>query len=106
MACVLLFINLFINSFSHYYIVVMNVTGTSPMSPGAISDDKLKPYSGPKLLYVAAVLTSDDYNASQSYTLGSFTSATEFKNITFLNTPLTIGVYRCFVRAFTVGPVS
>ena len=83
----------------------MNVTEDSSVSPGAISDGELEPYRGPKFLYVAAVLTSDDYNAS-SYTLGSFTSVTEFKNLTFLNTPLTIGVYRCFVRAFTVGPVS
>ena len=95
----------YIYPFSSYYIVLMNVTENSSVSPDTVSDDQLKPYSGPEFVYVAAVLTSDEYDPSQPYTLGSFTS-TFFEGITYINTPLTVGRYHCFVRAFTIGPVS
>ena len=85
---------------------MMNVTESSPTPPDTVNDDQMKPYSGPKsFVYVAAVLTSDEYDPSQPYTVGSFTSSF-FEGVTYLNTPLTIGQYHCFVRAFTVGPVS
>ena len=90
---------------SHYYIVVMNITENSPVPPDTVSNDQLKPYSGPEFVYVAAVLTSDEYDPSQPYALGSFTS-TLFEGLTYINTPLTVGRYHCFVRAFTIGPVS
>ena len=97
--------NLFIYSFSHYYIVLMNVTENPPVSLDTIANDELKPHSASRFIYIAAVLTSDEYDPSQSYTLGSFTS-TFFEGITYINTPLTVGLYRCFVCAFTIGPVS
>ena len=87
---------------SPYYI---NVTKNLPVSPDALSNDELKPYSGPGFVYTAAVLTSDEYDPSQPYTLGSFTS-TFFEDITYINTPLTVELYHCFVCAFTTGPVS
>ena len=90
---------------SHYYIVVMNITENSPVPPDTVSNYQLKPYSGPEFVYVAAVLTSDEYDPSQPYALGSFTS-TLFEGLTYINTPLTVGRYHCFVRAFTIGPVS
>ena len=83
----------------------MNVTETSPAPLNTISDNQLKPYSGPEFVYVAAVLTSDEYKLFQSYTLGSST-ATLFEGLIYINIPLTVGKYHCFVRAFTVGPVS
>ena len=84
----------------------MNVTEHSPVLPDTVSDNQLKPYSGSELfVYVAAVLTSDEYDPSQPYTLGSLTS-TFFEDLTYINTPLTVGQYHCFVRAYTVGPVS
>ena len=43
-------------------IVVMNVTEHSPVSLDNVSDDHLKPYSAPKFVYVAAVLTSNEYD--------------------------------------------
>ena len=97
---------LFIYPFSRYYIVMINVTESSPVQPDTVGDDQLKPYSGPEsLVYVAAVLTSDEYDPSQPYTLGSFTS-TFFEGVTYNNTPPTVGQYHCFVRAFTIQPVS
>ena len=84
----------------------MNVTEHSPVPPNTVSDDQLKPYNAPELfVYVAAVLTSDEYDPSQPYTLGSFTSSF-FEGLTYINTPLTVGRYHCFVRAYTVGAVS
>ena len=85
----------------------MNVTKSSPVPPATLSNDQLIPYSGPdhEFVYVTAVLTSDEYDPSQPYTLGSFTS-TFFEGVTYINTPLTVGRYQCFVRAFTIGPVS
>ena len=98
--------HVYVLSFSHYYIVVMNVTEHSPVPLDTVSDDQLKPYSGPELfVYVAAVLTFDEYDPSQPYTLGSFTSSF-LEGLTYINTPLTVGRYHCFVRAYTVGPVS
>ena len=85
----------------------MNVTEDSPVPPDTVTDNQLKPYSALEFVYVAAVLTSDEYNPSQPYALGSFLSiATFFEGITYNNTPLTVGRYHCFVRAFTIGPVS
>ena len=83
----------------------MNVTESSPVPPDTVSDDQLKPYSAPEFVYVVAVLTSDEYDPSQPYTLGSFTS-TFFEGVTYINTPLTVGRYHCFVRAFITGSVS
>lgn len=83
----------------------MNVTENSSVLPDNLHNDQLKPYSRPEFVYVAAVLTSDEYDPSQPYTLGSFTS-TFFEGLTYINTPLTVGQYHCFVRAFTIGPVS
>ena len=93
------------NSCSHYHIVVMNVTEDSPASPDTVSNDQMKPYSAHEFVYVAAVLTYNEYDPSQPYALGSFTS-TFFEGITYINTPLTVGRYHCFVRASTIGPVS
>ena len=83
----------------------MNVTEHSPVQLDTVSNDQLKPYSGPEFVYVAAVLTSDGYDPSQPYALGSFTS-TFFEGLTYINTPLTVGRYHCFIRAFTIGSVS
>ena len=84
----------------------MNVTESSPVPPDTVSDDQLKPYSGSELfVYVAAVLTSDEYDPTQPYALGSLTSSF-FESLTYINTPLTVGRYHCFVRAFTIAPVS
>ena len=84
----------------------MNVTENSPVQPDIVSNTHhLEPYSGPEFVYVAAVLTSDEYDPSQPYALGSCTS-TFFEGLTYINTPLTVGRYHCFVHAFTIGPVS
>ena len=83
----------------------MNVTEDSPIPPHTVSDDQLKPYIAPEFVYVAAVLTSDEYDPSQRYSLGSFTS-TFFEGITYINAPLPVGKYHCFVCASTIGPVS
>ena len=103
---IFLYPNFYTYPFSHYYIVVMNVTENSPIPLDTINDDQLKPYSGPEFVYIAAVLTSDEYDPSQPYTLGSFTYATFFEGLTYINVPLTVGRYHCFVCAFTIGPVS
>ena len=83
----------------------MNVTETSSIPPETLNDDQLKPHKGPQFVHVAAVLTSNEYDPSEPYTLGSFIS-TFFEGTTYINIPLTVGKYHCFVRAFTIGPVS
>ena len=83
----------------------MNVTETSSVPPETLNDDQLKPHRGPAFVHVAAVLTSSKYDPSEPYTLGSYIS-TFFEGTTYINTPLTVGKYHCFVRAFTIGPVS
>ena len=97
---------MYLSIYSHYYVVMMNVTERSTVPPDTVSDDQLKPYSGfESFVYAAAVLTSDEYDPSQPYTLGSFTS-TFFEGVTYVDTPLTVGQYHCFVRAFPIQPVS
>ena len=70
-----------------------------------LNDDRLGPYSSSARYYVAAVLLGREYNHNEPFVLGNG-SMTEFESVSYLNAPITIGEYRYFVRAFTIGPVS
>ena len=84
--------------------MVINATETPNQSPDSIGDDDLRPYNGPGPHYVAAVILADDYDPSSPYQLSSNTTTT-FDGITYKDVPLTVGKYRYFVRAYTIGPV-
>ena len=89
---------------SHYFIVVINVSETSNLSPDSISDDELGPHNGPGPHYVAAVLLPDQYDPDNPYQLSS-NRTTTFEGISYRDVPLTVGMYHYFVRAYTIGPV-
>ena len=69
------------------------------------NDDQLGPHSSSALYYVAAVLLESEYNHNEPFVLGN-ESMTEFESVPYVNAPITLGEYRYFVRAFTIGPVS
>ena len=75
------------------------------MSSANIPNDQLVPHSSSTQYYVAAVLLQSEYNYNESFVLGN-ESITEFEGISYVNAPITIGDYRYFVRAYTIGPVS
>ena len=75
------------------------------MSSANIPNNQLVPHSSSTQYYVAAVLLGSEYNHNEPFVLGN-ESITEFENVAYVNAPITLGEYRYFVRAFTVGPVS
>ena len=87
---------------SHYFIVVINASESNNLSPDSIGDDELGPHNGPGDHYVAAVLLPDQYG---SYYQLSSNRTTVFEGVTYTDVPLTVGEYRYFVRAYTIGPV-
>ena len=87
---------------SHYFIVVINASESNNLLPDSIEDDDLRPHSGPGDQYVAAVLLPNQYGGS--YQLSS-NGTTVFEGVTYTDVPLTVGEYRYFVRAYTIGPV-
>ena len=97
-------LNVFVLFSSHYFIVVINATVTDNQVPDSIRDDQLRPYNGPGQHYVAAVLLPDQYNPVNPYQLSS-NRTTMFEGVTYKNVPLPVGLYRYFVRAYTIGPV-
>ena len=91
--------------YSHYFIVVINATITDTPSVELVENDDLGPHSSYSRYYVAAVILSDNYNHDEPFVLGN-ESKTVFEGVEFTNAPITLGTYRYFVRAYTVGPVS
>ena len=77
----------------------------TPLSAASVEDDTLYPHSPSSLYYVAAVLRPNNYHPDVPFMLGTKTNTT-FEGIRYENVPLTLGTYRYFVRAFTIGPVS
>ena len=75
------------------------------MSSANIPNNRLGPHSSSAQYYIAAVLSRSEYNYNESFVLGN-ESITEFEDVSYVNAPITIGEYRYFVRAYTIGPVS
>ena len=84
--------------------MVINASESDNKLPDSISDDDLRPHNGPGPYYVAAVLLRNKYNPGKPYQLGSGNTTT-FEGVTYRDVPLTVGMYRYFVRAYTIGPV-
>ena len=85
--------------------MVINVTIGDILSPSSVNNNDLVPHSSSSQSYVAAVILSDNYNHDEPFVLGN-ESRTMFEGIEYVNAPITLGTYRYFVRAYTVGPVS
>ena len=85
--------------------MVINVTSNNGPSASSIDNSALGPHGSTPDYYVAAVKPRNKYNASVPYTLGNGENTT-FEGITYKNVPITLGEYRYFVRAYTIGPVS
>ena len=91
--------------YSHYFIVVINASLSHTVSSANIPNNRLGPHSSSARYYIAALLLQSEYNHNQPFVLGN-ESMTEFEGVPYVNAPITIGEYRYFVRAYTVGPVS
>ena len=74
-------------------------------STALVDNDQLGPYSPSSQYYVAAVLNRNEYNPNVPYILGNGSNSLHGYTI-YENVPITIGTYRYFVRAYTIGPVS
>ena len=85
--------------------MIINATLQDTLSAALVEDDMLRPHDPSRLYYVAAVLRPNNYCPAMPFMLGTKTS-TSFERIRYQNVPLTLGTYRYFVRAFTIGPVS
>jgi len=86
--------------------VIINATIRDTLSAVSVQDDALRdPYNPLDSYYVTAVLRENEYNPDAPFVLGDNTN-TSFNEITYQNVPLTLGIYRYFVRAVTIGPVS
>ena len=85
--------------------MIINATLQDTLSAASVEDDTLYPHSPSSLYYVAAVLRPNNYHPDVPFMLGTKTNTT-FEGIRYENVPLTLGTYRYFVRAFTIGPVS
>ena len=90
---------------SHYFIVIINATVQDTLSAASLEDDMLRPHNSSRPYYVAAVLRPNEYRPAMPFVLGNSRN-TSFEGIRYQNVPLTLGTYRYFVRAFTIGPVS
>ena len=74
-------------------------------STALVDNDRLGPHSPSSQYYVAAVLYRNEYSPDVSFILGNGRITTRGSTI-YENVPITIGTYRYFVRAYTIGPVS
>ena len=90
---------------SHYFIVVINATLGDILSITLVDNNELGPHRPFSSYYVAAVISQDNYNPDEPFILGDGTNTT-FDNTRYQNVPITLGIYRYFVRAYTIGPVS
>jgi len=90
---------------SHYFIVVINATKSDIFSTTNIEEKDLGPHATSKEYYVAAVLLSREYDPARPFVLGDGKN-TIFNDITYTNVPISLGIYRYFVRAYTIKPVS
>ena len=91
---------------SHYFIVIINATVRDTPSTALVEIDQLGPHSPSRPYYVAAVLyPDDDYNPDIPFILGNGRNTTR-GSTRYENVPITVGTYRYFVRAYTIGPVS
>ena len=85
--------------------MVINVTSNNEPPPSSIDNSALGPHDSTSSFYVAAVKSHDEYDPDVPYILGNGENTT-FEDIRYENVPITLGKYRYFVRAYTVGPVS
>ena len=85
--------------------MVINASLSDTISSANIPNNLLAPHSSSTHYYCAAVLLGSEYNHIEPFVLGN-ESLTEFEGVSYVNAPITLGEYRYFVRAFTVGPVS
>ena len=85
--------------------MVINATIADTPSAASIDNNQLRPHSTSSQYYVAAVLLRSEYNPNVPFILGNGEN-TIFEGIRYENVPITIGIYRYFVRAYTIGPVS
>ena len=85
--------------------MIINATSQDTPSAALVENNALRPYNPLSLYYVTAVLRQSDYNPNEPFVLGDNIS-TSFDEIRYQNVPLTLGTYRYFVRAVTIGPVS
>ena len=70
-----------------------------------VNNDELGRHSPSSQYYVAAVLNQNEYNPNVPFILGNGRNTTR-GSTRYENVPITIGTYRYFVRAYTIGPVS
>ena len=92
--------------YSHYFIVVINATVSDTPSASSVDNSALGRHGSlSDLYYVAGVKSRNEYNPDIPYILGDG-ECTTFEVITYENVPITLGTYRYFVRAYTIGPVS
>ena len=85
--------------------MVINATISDTPSASSIDNSALGPHDSTSDYYVAAVISHDEYKPNVPYILGAG-ECTTFEAITYENVPITLGTYRYFVRAYTIGPVS
>ena len=86
--------------------MVINATVSDTPSALSIDNSALGPHNIiSNLYYVAAVKRHNEYNPDAPYILGNGENTT-FDGIEYENVPITLGKYRYFVRAYTIGPVS
>ena len=74
-------------------------------SIASVDNDQLRRHSPSSRYYVAAVLYRNEYNPNVPFILGDGRNTTR-GSTRYENVPITIGIYRYFVRAYTIGPVS
>ena len=85
--------------------MVINATLRDTPSALFIDNSALGPHDSTSDYYVAAVKLRNEYNPDAPYILGNGENIT-FEGIRYENVPITLGKYRYFVRAYTIGPVS
>ena len=85
--------------------MVINATVSDTPSASSIDNSALGPHDSTSSFYVAAVKLHNEYNPNVPYILGNGENTT-FGGIIYENVPITLGKYRYFVRAYTIGPVS
>ena len=85
--------------------MIINVTVNDMLSAVSVENDMLRPHNSSRSYYVAAVLRPNEYRPAMPFVLGNSRN-TSFDGIRYQNVPLTLGTYRYFVRAVTIGPVS
>ena len=85
--------------------MIINATVRDIPSTALVDNDQLGPHSPSSQYYVAAVLYQNEYSPNVPFILGNGSNTLHGSTI-YENVPITIGTYRYFVRAYTIGPVS